>query len=90
VPDARTDLYALGVTVFELIAGRLPFTASTMGALLRDVAQTPAPDLRELAPHVSPALAGLVGSLLAKRAADRLPSALEAAARLKDIAATLS
>lgn len=87
LPDPRTDLYALGVTIFELIAGRLPFTASTMGALLHDVAQTPAPDLRELAPHVTPALADLVGSLLAKRAADRLPTAIEVAGRLKGMAA---
>ena len=45
--------------------------AAVIGTLLHDVAQTPAPDLRDLAPRVTPALAELVGSLLAKRADTR-------------------
>jgi eukaryotic-like serine/threonine-protein kinase len=43
-PDARSDLYAMGVLTYELLAGRPPFAATSMGALLRAVAQSsPAP-----------------------------------------------
>ena len=49
-PDARSDLYALGVLLFQLLSGRLPFDASGLGELLRQVATTPAPDLRSWLP----------------------------------------
>lgn len=82
-PDARTDLYALGVLLFELFSGRRPFESTTMGLLLREVAQNPAPDLRNLAPAVSPDVAALVARLLRKRAAERPQSAAEVAAQLE-------
>jgi eukaryotic-like serine/threonine-protein kinase len=75
-PDARSDLYALGVLLFQLLASRLPFEATGLGALLRQVAQTPPPDLTELMPPphdpLLPDLAGLVARLLAK-APDQRP-----------------
>jgi len=69
--DARTDLYALGVLMFQLLAGRLPFDADGMGTLLRQVATEPAPDLRRLRPGLNPGLAAAVAGLLAKSPADR-------------------
>lgn len=75
--DVRSDLYALGVLMFELLCGRRPFDAGTLGELLQQVAQAPVPDLRPLAPGLPPAAAELVMALLAKRAGDRPASAAE-------------
>jgi serine/threonine protein phosphatase PrpC len=70
-PTPATDLYALGVMLFQLLSGRLPHEASSMGELLRDVASTPAPDLRTLVPTVSAGTAELVARLLAKQPSQR-------------------
>lgn len=82
LPDARSDLYALGVTLFQLVAGRLPFDAPTMGELLHQVATAQAPDLRELTPSTSPALAALVAKLLCKTASQRPAEAAAVASAL--------
>jgi serine/threonine-protein kinase len=65
--DHRVDLYALGVMTFEMIAGRRPFVGHD-GSLqkLQQIVDTPAPPLRELAPHAPAELAELVDALLAK------------------------
>ncbi len=81
-PDARGDLYALGVMAFELLTGRLPHEAATMGELLRRVAQEPAPELTQLRPGTAPALSALVGRLLAKARAARPADAGLVAAEL--------
>lgn len=84
-----SDLYALGVTLFQLLAGRLPHDSGSMGELLRQVAGEPAPDLRSLRPELPPALARLVAALLAKRPAARPPSAMDLAETLQNLRQTL-
>lgn len=65
-PTAASDLYALGVLLFQLLASRLPFDSDALGELLRQVAQQAAPELRSLRPELPDDLAALVQALLAK------------------------
>ena len=71
VADARSDLYSLGVLLFQLLSGRLPHEHASLGELLRAVARDPAPDLRTLRPQVSAPLAALVARALHKQPARR-------------------
>ncbi len=66
-----SDLYAVGVLLFEMLCGRLPFVeASVMKLMIRHV-QDPPPRVRDLAPHVPKDIDDLVQSLLAKTPAGR-------------------
>jgi len=72
--DYRSDFYALGVTLFECLAGRLPFARTSAAEMFHcHIARRP-PNLVDLAPEVPPALGALVARLLAKVADDRYQS----------------
>lgn len=77
--SAASDLYALGVLLFELLAGRRPHQAASMGALLRQVAREPAPALSTLRRGLPAGVSELVASLLAKQAAARPADAADVA-----------
>ena len=81
-----SDLYGLGATLFELLAGRRPHQADSLGELLRAVAGEPAPQLAALRPELDPALCDVVMSLLAKDLAQRPSDAARVAARLWSVA----
>lgn len=85
--DARADLYALGIVLFETLSGQLPHEASSLGTLLRKVATEPAPPLRSVRPELPAELDRLVAALLATRAADRPSSAHAVAQQLAALAA---
>jgi serine/threonine protein kinase len=84
--DARADLYALGVTLFELVAGCRPFEE---GDVTWHHRFTPAPDPRSKGADVPEAFASLLLALLAKAPADRPASAEAVGRQLQTIAATL-
>jgi eukaryotic-like serine/threonine-protein kinase len=90
VPDARSDFYALGVTLFQLLSGRLPFEGDTMGALLRQVASAAAPDLRQMHPRLPPHVAKLVARLLSRQPDRRAETAATLAQELHAAAQGLS
>ncbi|NWJ40992.1 MAG: protein kinase [Geothrix sp.] len=84
--DARTDLYALGVMLFELCSGLAPFDSPRINDLLTLHLEAPVPSLAEAAPDMPPDLSVLVHRLLEKRQADRCQSATEVAEILKLLA----
>ena len=77
--DEKADLYALGASIFALLAGRPPFLSDGI-ALLNDVLVTPPPPPSALAPDVPPPLDAIVLRLLAKEP-DRRPESATAVAR---------
>jgi serine/threonine protein kinase len=73
--DGRADLFSLGIVMFEVLCGRLPFAASNVSKLLLRIIRDDAPPVRELRADVDPGLDMIVGRLLARDPRDRLPSA---------------
>ncbi len=77
------DLYGLGASLYELLTGRRPYAAPTLGELLRAVANDPVRDLEQLCPELPMALSQLIMSSLAKHASQRPASADAMAAGLE-------
>jgi eukaryotic-like serine/threonine-protein kinase len=73
--DARADLYAAGVMMYEMLSGQRPFEAQSVVELISmHVTRDPAP-VSQLAPHIPPALSESVARAMSKRRADRFPDA---------------
>jgi serine/threonine protein kinase len=75
--DPRTDIYALGVIAFELVAGVLPFQGQSLAVLYGQHLQAPLPALRELRGDVPEWLQDVIGRMLAKKGYERYQSADE-------------
>ncbi len=83
IVDFRSDLYSLGVVLYETLAGVPPFTAKDAMELIHaHIAHTPAP-LSEVNPAVPEQISRIVGKLLAKNAEDRYQSAVGVKADLE-------
>jgi serine/threonine protein kinase len=75
--DPRSDLFSMGVVIFEMATGRLPFGAASPPEIVTNVLEKDPPSLTALAPARPRELERIVNQLLAKRAADRFQSAAE-------------
>jgi serine/threonine-protein kinase len=84
--DGRSDLYSLGVMLFQLLTGSLPHRADSMAKLMYAIANESAPDLRTLRPDLPEALADAVALALQKRPETRCADGRQWAADLRTIA----
>ena len=86
--DARTDVFALGVVLYEMIAGERPFRGESALDLMMAVTRDAHPSLRATHPEVAPELEAIVDRCLAKSPDARFPSAREVADALEGPAAS--
>jgi eukaryotic-like serine/threonine-protein kinase len=75
--DPRSDLFSLGVVMFEMATGRLPFAGGSPSETVTNILEKPPVLVTDLAPQRSKVLTRIVDRLLAKRASDRFQSAAE-------------
>ncbi|WP_281362818.1 CHASE2 domain-containing serine/threonine-protein kinase [Hydrogenophaga aromaticivorans] len=90
--DGRSDLYSLGVMLFQLLTGVLPFRADSMAALMFQIANQSPPDVRTLRPELPAGITDLLTRILSKSPAQRYQTGADMAAelkRLQALAATL-
>ncbi|HWZ89167.1 MAG TPA: serine/threonine-protein kinase, partial [Polyangiaceae bacterium] len=80
--DARTDIWALGVILFEILTGRIPFEADSMPQLCAMILQSPTPPLRRFRPDAPEGLERVIFHCLEKNRAQRYATIADLAAAL--------
>jgi TolB-like protein len=87
--DHRTDIFSLGIVIFEMLTGTLPFAGSTSTALALQIVQAPAPAPSAVNRSLPADLDPIVGKALAKSLEQRYESAVTMSAELRSVAAVL-
>ncbi|MCP5149339.1 MAG: CHASE2 domain-containing protein [Chromatiales bacterium] len=82
--DGRSDLFSLGVMLFQLVTGRLPFSGDSMATLMFKIANEPHPDILSLGKELPPCLKPIIDRALAKAVNDRYSRGAELAKDLRE------
>ncbi len=80
----HSDMFSLGVSLFQLLTGQLPFTADSMTGLMQQIAEAPHPPLRAFRPDLPACVETVIDRALAKNPDDRYDSGAQMAAALDD------
>lgn len=80
----QSDLFSLGVSLFQLLTGHLPFAADSMTGLMQQIAETPHPPLRAYRPDLPACVEEIIDRALAKAPEARFESGAQMAAALED------
>ena len=84
--DARTDVYSLGIVLYHMLAGRVPFTGTSPVAVAIKHAMVEPPSIRQFNSHISPSVEAVIMKAIAKSPDDRFSSAGEFARALRQAA----
>jgi serine/threonine-protein kinase len=81
--DGRSDLFSLGVTLYQMACGQLPFTGDSMAQLMFKIANEQQPDIRTVNPLLPDCLAAIIDRALCKDMAQRYQTGDEMARDLR-------
>jgi len=87
--DGRSDLFSLGVMLFQLLSGSLPFKAESMASLMFKITNEEAPDISTIRADMPPQLSSIIRKALTKNVEDRYQTGTEMARDLKAFLASL-
>ena len=88
--DGRSDLFSLGVMLFQLLSGSLPFQADSMASLMFKITNEEAPNIKTVRPDIPEAIVLVIEKLLMKKIEQRYQSGTELNNDLKAILASQS
>lgn len=87
--DTRSDIYSLGIVLFEMVTGQLPFTGETAVALAMKHLKEPIPDIKAINPNVSDNLVSVIKKATCKEPKNRYQTIAELVKDLKYVLAEL-
>jgi serine/threonine protein kinase len=85
--EGASDLFSLGVSLYQMACGKLPFEGESMAQLMFRIANEPHPDILTIRAELPPCLVAIINRSLAKQVEERYPSGAEMAEDLRECAA---